>query len=375
MSAPKRTDLLGILQKVLAKHYKPYKATERPVLEQLLYACCLEDSRPEVADESFARLQESFFDWNEVRVTTVRELSELLRGLHDPTRSATMIKQNLHSVFEAIYEFDLESLHKQNLGAAEKQLQQFRGTTPFSVAFVVQNTLAGHSIPVSRAGYEILAILGLISDKELKQQVVPGLERSISNNKGPEFGSLLQQFAADFAAGPNSQAVRSILLEIDPEAKTRLPKRTVAKKTDEVVGKAATPPIAADKADKSDRTDRSSKVDKSERSEKPEAVDKKKPPTKAGAKPPVSKEPDKREPDKREPDKREPDKREPDKKGPEPKAADKKKPAGVNKKKTPTVHASDKKKSSKKTSKPIAKKASQGAKKSTSKQLARRKPR
>jgi endonuclease III len=231
MSAPKRADVLSNVQKVLAKHYKPIKPVERPVLEELLYACCLEDSRPEVADECYARLQESFFDWNEVRVTTVGELAEVLRGLHSPKRAATLIKHTLHSVFEAIYDFDLEPLRKQNLGAAMKQLQGYRGVTPFSVNYVVQTALGGHAIPVSQAGMEIMRILGLVSGKQGDSSAgfVPGLERAVPKNKGIEFASILQQFAAEYATSPFGTTARAILLEIDPDAKDRFPKRSARK--------------------------------------------------------------------------------------------------------------------------------------------------
>jgi endonuclease-3 len=281
MSAPKRADVLANMQKVLAKHYKPIKPVERPVLEELLYACCLEDSRPEAADECFARLQESFFDWNEVRVTTVSELSEVLRGLHDPQRSATLIKQTLHSVFEALYDFDLESLRKQNLGAAVKQLQGYRGTTPFGVNYAVQKALGGHAIPVSQAGMEIMRFLGLVSDKEKDKSSdaagsVPGLERAVPKNKGVEFASLLQQFAADYAGSPFGNAVRSILLEIDPDAKGRFPKRPGRKGT---AGEATEPelPAGESKPDKKKVPPRPSKpVSKSAPKAVPKPVTKKK---------------------------------------------------------------------------------------------------
>jgi hypothetical protein len=324
MSASKRADILSALQKVLARHYKPYKAVERSVLEQVLYACCLEDSRHENADESFGRLQESFFDWNEVRVTTVRELTELLRGLRDPTLVATRIKRILHSVFEALYDFDLEPLRKQNLGAAVKQLQQYRGTTPFIVSYVVQNALGGHAVPVSDAALEIMSILGAVSDKEKQQGTVPGLERAIPKNKGAEFASLLQQFAAEFAAAPFGNTVRTILLEIDPDAKARLPKR-VAKKAEAPLPPppAPAPPASAPLP--------------------PEKKKGAKPPDKAPTKPAAAKSPEKKK---------------------------------VTKKKTPASEAAaSKKKTSKKAPKSIAKKASPSAKKSASKQLARRKPR
>jgi endonuclease-3 len=308
------------MQKVLAKHYKPVKPVERPVLEQLLYASCLEDSRPEAADECFARLQESFFDWNEVRVTTVGELAEVLRGLHDAQRAATLIKHTLHSVFEAIYDFDLETLKKQNLGAAVKQLQGYRGTTPFAVNYTVQTTLGGHAIPVSQSGIEIMRILALVNEKQsdLASGTVPGLERAVAKNKGVEFASLLQQFAAEYAAAPFGTTARSILLEIDPDAKARFPKRPGRK------GAAAEPEPEEPKPDK-----------------KKTAARPPKPTTKSSAKP-------------------------------VPKPTGKKKTT----KKTPLPPAKPAKKTTRSQSgRSISKKAAPGGKKSASKQLARRKPR
>ena len=183
MPPSNRANLITKTHKVLAKHFKPVTPVERTVLEHLLYACCLEDARYEVADECFARLQESFFDWNEVRVTTVGELSEIMRGLPDPVRSANLLKQTLHAVFEAIYEFDLEPLKKQNLGVAVKQLEQYRGTNPFSVAYVVQQALAGHAIPVCQGSLNVMYIIGATTEDELRKGIVPGLERAIPKIK------------------------------------------------------------------------------------------------------------------------------------------------------------------------------------------------
>jgi hypothetical protein len=79
MSSGNRTVKYENLLKSLRKHYKPLaEPPERSVLEHLLYACCLEDARIEQADEGFAKLQQTYFDWNEVRVTTVAELAEAL---------------------------------------------------------------------------------------------------------------------------------------------------------------------------------------------------------------------------------------------------------------------------------------------------------
>jgi len=221
-----RTALLTKSHKVLKKHYKPIAPpAERTVLEHLLYACCLENSRFEAADEAFARLKELFFDLNEIRVTTVTEISEGMSGIADASAAAQRVKRALQSVFETNYTFDLESLKKQNIGKAEKDLEKIQGTTPFIRAYVIQNALGGHSIPVSRGSLELLCAVGAISDVEADKGQVPGLERAIPKNKGVEFGSLLQQLGADLYASPGSSKVRSILGEIDPDFKERLAAR------------------------------------------------------------------------------------------------------------------------------------------------------
>src|SRR5207302_2231178 len=58
-------------------------AGERLVLEQFIYGLCRENATPEQADRAFDRLRERFFDWNEVRVSSTRELEEAFDGLPD----------------------------------------------------------------------------------------------------------------------------------------------------------------------------------------------------------------------------------------------------------------------------------------------------
>src|SRR5262249_33825027 len=55
----------------------------RPVLEQFIYGLCREGTTRAQADKAFQNLAERFFDWNEVRVSSQRELEEALAGLPD----------------------------------------------------------------------------------------------------------------------------------------------------------------------------------------------------------------------------------------------------------------------------------------------------
>jgi endonuclease III len=241
MTAVSRTTQFAKVHKVLKKHYKPASpGAGRSVIEHLLFACCLEDAHHDAAEESFAALVHTFFDWNEVRVTSISELSEVMACLPDPRAAANRIKRVLHAIFEATFNFDLEDLKKKNLGPTVTWLDKLDGTTPFVVSYVVQAALGGHAIPIDVGTMAVLRVLDLVTEKDAAAGVVSGLERAVAKSKGIEFGSLLHELGADYSANPYAAALREILLQIDPECAGRLPKRRL----DRSQRKPPEPPVA-----------------------------------------------------------------------------------------------------------------------------------
>lgn len=228
MATPNRAALIGRLLKVLRKHYKPViPPKDRSLFEHLVFACLLEDSPHESAEQVLTSLKQEYFGWNEVRVSTIRELTDALKPLVNPAESAARLKQSLHSVFESVYEFDIELLKKQNIGAAVKLLQKYNGTTPFAVAYVTQFALGGHAIPLNKGAMITLHTVGIVSDDEFEKGIVPGLERAVPKTKGSEVGSLLHQLGVEVGRNPYGPAARKLMLEIDPNCKDRLPKKQV----------------------------------------------------------------------------------------------------------------------------------------------------
>jgi endonuclease-3 len=226
MAISNRAAIIAKTHKVLKKYYKPVLSSgNRSLLDNLVYAHCLRDAAYDKADRAFERLQKSFYDWNEIRVTTVSELAEVLHDLPRSAEAASNVKKTLQSVFEATYSFDLESLKKQNIGQTVKQLSQYPGVTDFAVAYVTQHSLGGHAIPLDPSSVEVMYIVGAIDQGEREKGIVPGLERAIPKKKGIEFASLLHQIAAELAASPFTPQTRTILVEVAPDAQTRLPKR------------------------------------------------------------------------------------------------------------------------------------------------------
>jgi endonuclease III len=231
MAAPSRTAQFTRLHKILKKNYHPVTPDpDRSVLEHLVFGILLENAHYAVAEEAMAALVHTFFDWNEIRVSSVRELSEVMAGLPEPASAAHHVKRVLQSAFEATYSFDLEDLRKLNLGPAVERLRNIEGTTSFAVAYVVQAALGGHSIPLDSGALHVLLLTGLIQESDAAAGVVPGLERAIPKNLGVEFGSLLHQLGADFVASPFTPSLHAVLLEINPEIKDRLPRRRDARR-------------------------------------------------------------------------------------------------------------------------------------------------
>jgi len=234
MSAKNRADLITKLHKFVKKEYQVITPpSNRSVLEHMIYGCCLENSTFDAADDAFARLQENYFDWDEVRVTTVAELAESCRNLSDPTAAAKSLKKTLHGIFEHYYQFDLDFLKKENLSKAVQTFQKFNGVSQFVVSYVAQNGLGGHSIPLDHSLMRLFYVLGIVTEDESKKDRVPGLERTIAKAKGAEFSILVHQLAVAFNSAPFSNAIRAKILKVSGDAKERFPKRASRKKEPE----------------------------------------------------------------------------------------------------------------------------------------------
>jgi hypothetical protein len=214
------------LHKALKAHYKPLTTdTSRPILDQVLLACCLENAPADVAEKAFARLVETYFDLNEIRVTTVAELAEILHDLPDPSRAALSLRRALQGVFESTYAFSLDHARKHSLAHGLKVLEGLRGVPPFVIHHVASTALGGHMIPLDKGALAALWLCGLITRQEYDSGKVPGLERTIAKKSGPEFSSLLHQFGIDVLTNLHGTTVRKIALTVNPAAKDRFPKR------------------------------------------------------------------------------------------------------------------------------------------------------
>ncbi len=232
MTSSNRTDELKRLYAELKKKYTAVKPVERTVLEHFLYATCLEDATYQAADAAFSALVDTMSGWNEVRVSSVSELAELMSQLPDPRETATRIRKILHAIFEERYTFDIDDIRKKNIKEAYEKLEAIPGGTPFSINMTAQIALGRHGIPVGNGEKRLLYVLGIIEEKDIEGREIAGLNRAIPKTQGMEFASLLHQLASVFVINPEARKIVSFLKAFAPDFRKRMPKRREIRKED-----------------------------------------------------------------------------------------------------------------------------------------------
>jgi endonuclease III len=170
-----------------------------PVLEQFIYGLCRENATREQADAAFAKLKDGFFDWNEIRVSTNREIEEVMEGLSDTESRAQRLISFLQEVFETEFTFDLEVMHKKGLKVAAKALVRYGASNDYVGAWVVQRTLGGHAIPVDAPTLRCARRLGIIdAEVEEIETVRATLEHLVPKTKNQAFTDAISEVAETY---------------------------------------------------------------------------------------------------------------------------------------------------------------------------------
>jgi endonuclease-3 len=190
-----------LLTHLLSYLKRPHEAEPeaRTVLEQFIYGLCRENATPEQAERAYRHLRQHFFDWNEVRVSSLREVEEAFNGLSGSESRAQRLLSFLAKLFETEFSFCLEGLHKKGVKEASKQLMRYDEANDYVVAWVVQRSLGGHSVPLDEPTLRCVRRLGLIdAHQEDLEGIRSSLEHLVPKAKGPAFSDAVSRLADEF---------------------------------------------------------------------------------------------------------------------------------------------------------------------------------
>ena len=185
--------LVAQLTKILKKEFGVAPKRESlPVLETLIQAICLENAHYDAAQIAFDRLRNDFFDWNEVRVSTISELEPTFEGLEQAEWRALRVRFLLLYVFDHQYSFDFDALKKKTLELAHKQLTKIKHLTPFARNYLLLHMLGNHIIPLDDKMCRTAIWLGLLPIGTNEDEGAESLKTVIRKAEATEFMHLLK---------------------------------------------------------------------------------------------------------------------------------------------------------------------------------------
>jgi endonuclease-3 len=234
MATQSKAQYLNEVHTLLKKRYKPKPdrdAARLSVLEAVVYGICHEGTTREQANQALSRFKDGYFDWNEVRVSSIDEIQGSLAGLSDPEGRAYRIRRFLRQLFEKTYGFTLEALTKKPLKDALKVLHEYEAfESDYVTATVIQQALGGHAIPVDAPTRRALVRLGVADGSTENPALRAVLERAVPKNRGVEFSDLLEELAHDTCVGGDPDCPRCELKKTCPTARARKDEAVAAAK-------------------------------------------------------------------------------------------------------------------------------------------------
>jgi endonuclease III len=243
MAQQSKAQHLNEIHTLLKRRYKPKpdrSMSRLPVLEAVIYGICHEGTTREQANQALSRFKDGFFDWNEVRVSTISEVQDALADLPDSEPRAQKIRRFLRQLFEKTYGFTLEVLTKKPLKESLKVLSEYEAfASAFVEATVVQLSLGGHAIPVDEPSRRALVRLGIADTNTDTAALRSLLERAVPKNRGVEFVELVEELAHDTCVEDDPDCPHCELRKTCPTAATRKEEAAAAAKQAAVVAKQA----------------------------------------------------------------------------------------------------------------------------------------
>jgi len=186
--------LVQALQKLYGKSVPSFQAS---VLDTMLFAVCLEDNRWEQAERGLKLLISSFFDLNEIRVSSVTELERAMDGLAHSDLKGMRIRAILRHVFEGTYTFEFEKLRRMTLEQATKALKKIQELSPFVRDFVLHEILGNHVVYLDGAMLTAARWLGLVPATADIGNASEYLKAGVRKAEVSEFCHLLKRLSTD----------------------------------------------------------------------------------------------------------------------------------------------------------------------------------
>jgi endonuclease III len=162
----------------------------------LVLACLSMVTTQSKARAAMNKIRNHFVDLNELRVSRVEEITDLLgKGLQQAKEIAHNIIVLLQEVYDKCDTLDLTSLQEGNKRDAKAFLTELDSSTPYIVAYVMLHSIGAHAFPVHPQMLTMLRREEVIDPEATASQVQGFLERQFTASDVRKTYAVLRRYA------------------------------------------------------------------------------------------------------------------------------------------------------------------------------------
>jgi endonuclease III len=168
-------------------------AFDDPV-DALIQGVVSERSSVSAAEAAVKGMRRTFIDWNDLRVSRVEEIVEVL-GRDTPTGrdTASMLTAALRAVFDGHHTVSLQSLKKLGKRPARQAMEKLGGLSRFVVNYCMLTSLQAHAIPLTGPMLTYLRQQQIVDPEAGEEEVEGFLTRQVPARRAYEFYALLRR--------------------------------------------------------------------------------------------------------------------------------------------------------------------------------------
>lgn len=186
----------------LPENVEPLEATNELVFSFLLWESTTQRARP-----AMQRIASAFVDLNELRVSRVPDIVEVLGKTYPRGEErALRLKSSLHDVFSREHEVSLAKAAAMGKRDARKYLEALSGMVPFVAGRVVLLSLGGHAVPLEDRSLEMLIAHGVLEEGTDIAKATGILERHVKAEDALQTYLSLQAWVETGAEAPKKPA-------------------------------------------------------------------------------------------------------------------------------------------------------------------------
>lgn len=263
------------VKKLFAGAAKAAAPPEEDLVRLMLLAILEEDTTARKAASAMAALSEEFVDFNELRVSPVKDIAECLgKGFPGVHAKAAAITGALNAAFKCTDALSPEFLAPETKREIRKALRKRFFLSPYAESVLTLCGFDGHAVPVDSLLLEALKLDDCIHPDSDIADLQGFLERIIRNKDAVGCHQALRRYAAKAVSRVAKElARREKLAEAEAAAKAKVEAAAAAKAKARETAKAKAKREAAKKAKKTKKTRKAKKPKKrTKRSKTPRAA-------------------------------------------------------------------------------------------------------